>query len=142
MLKQFKSKHYGKDIAVFYEKGHGPFWSAEEACKVLEIEDTDRAIAEIDSDGKFEAVVQEGIFKKLRRKIIALNWMGFSSLLFRSQAPIAKKFQRFVNNYIFFDMFLHATDYFEERWDWDENCMEEYGSILTDLDVNLGLPTD
>ncbi len=65
----------------------------------------------------------------LRKKIVALNWTGLSSLLFRSQTPFAKKFQRFVNNYIFFDMFLHGTSYFDEHWDSDENCKEEYGSI-------------
>jgi prophage antirepressor-like protein len=139
MLKQFKSKHYGKDIAVFYEKGHGPFWSAKEACKVLEIEDAGRAIAEIDSDGKFEASVREGMFKKPKDKTLVLNWKGLSSLLFRSQTPFAKKFQSFVNNYIFFDMFLHGTSYFDEHWDTDENCKEEYESILNHLAVNLGV---
>jgi prophage antirepressor-like protein len=109
---------------------------------VLEIEDADKAIAELDPDDKFEELVKEGMFKKPRKKIVALNWTGLSSLLFRSQTPFAKKFQRFVNNYIFFDMFLHCTPYFEEHWDWDENCMEEYGSVLKDLEVNLGVWAD
>ena len=139
MLKPFKFNNCGKDIAVYYDKGHGPFWSAEEACKVLEIEDADKAIAEIDSDGKFEASVREGMFKKPKDKTLVLNWMGFSSLLFRSQTPFAKKFQRFVNNYIFFDMFLHGTSYFDEHWDSDENCKEEYESILNHLAFNLGV---
>jgi len=82
------------------------------------------------------------MFKRPKDKTLVLNWMGFSSLLFRSQTPFAKKFQRFVNNYIFFDMFLHGTDYFEERYDWDENCNEEYGPILNDLAVNLGVWAD
>jgi hypothetical protein len=146
MLKKYKLKngiteYFQKEDGLF-GRLHGPFWSAKEVCKVLEIENADKAIAELDPDDKFEELVKECVFKKPQNKIVALNWTGLSSLLFRSQTPFAKKFQRFVNNYIFFDMFLHVTPYFEERWDWDENCMEEYESILNDLDVKLGLPTD
>ena len=79
------------------------------------------------------------MFKKPKDKSLVLNWKGLSSLLFRSQTPFAKKFQRFVNNYIFFDMFLHGTDYFDEHWDSDENCKEEYESILNYLSFNLGV---
>ena len=106
---------------------------------MLEIEDADKAIAEIDSDGKFEAPVKEGMFKKPKDKTLVLNWMGFSSLLFRSQTPFAKKFQRFVNNYIFFDMFLHWSPYFHEKWGCGEDCTKEYESILKDLKVQLGV---
>jgi hypothetical protein len=146
MLRKSKLKngitwYFQKERGLF-KPAHGPFWSAKEVCKVLEIEDADKAIAELDPDDKFEEVVKEGMFKKPRKKIVALNWTGLSSLLFRSQTAFAKKFQRFVNNYIFFDMFLHVTPYFEERYDWDENCMEEYGSILNDLEVNLGVWAD
>jgi hypothetical protein len=45
-----------------------------------------------------------------------------------------------VNNYIFFDMFLHWTPYFDDRW--DEDSKEEYESILKDLEVNLGVWAD
>jgi prophage antirepressor-like protein len=120
MLKKISSKRYGKNIEQFITKGGGgPFWSAKDACKVLEIEDADKVIAEIGPEGKYKTVVQEGIFKTMHRKVVVLNWMGLSSLLFRSQTPFAKRFQRFVNNYIFFDMFLHWTPYFEEQWDSD-----------------------
>jgi hypothetical protein len=137
MLKNRSSKRCGKDIAVYYEKGRGPFWCANEACKVLEIENADRAIAEIEPEGKFEAEVQEDTFRKSRRKIVAINWMGLSSLLFRSRTAIAKKFQRFVNNYIFFDMFLHWTPYFEKQC--DEDLTEEYNSILKNLELHWGI---
>ena len=133
---------YFQKVKGLFKPAHGPFWSAKEVCKVLEIEDADKAIAELDPDDKFEDLVKEGIFKKPRNKIVALNWTGLSSLLFRSKTPFAKKFQRFVNNYIFFDMFLHYTPYFDEHWDSDENCNEEYGSILKDLEVNLGVWAD
>ena len=60
-------------------------------------------------------------------------------MLFRSRIPMAKKFQGFVNNYIFFDMFLHWTPYFDERWASSEDCLKEYESIIEDLSVKLGV---
>jgi hypothetical protein len=129
-------------ITLYFDGNYGPFWSAKEVCKVLEIEDADRAIGELSPYDKFEERVKEGLFKKSRNKIVALNWTGLSSLLFRSQTPFAKKFQSFVNYYIFFDMFLHRTPYFDERWDWHEDCKKQYKSILKNLEVNLGVWAD
>ena len=134
-LKNGITEYFQKERG-FFKPSHGPFWSAKEVCKVLEIEDADKAIAELDPDDKFEELVKEGMFKKPRKKIVVLNWTGLSSLLFRSKTPFAKKLQRFVNNYIFFDMFLHLNPYFDDNC--DEDCKKEYKSIIEDLKANFG----
>ncbi len=117
MFKKFKYKNkpeYGKDIDLFNNGLGGVWWSAKDICRVLEIKGADKAIAEIDPHDKTETLVlpdedetADTNIKKLPRKVVIINYRALFSLLFRSQAPIAKKFQSFVNDQLFFDMFLH-----------------------------------
>ena len=111
---------------------------------MLEIEDADKAIAEIDPEDKTETLVlpdedetTDTKIKKLPRKVVILNYRALFSLLFRSQSPIAKKFQSFVNDQLFFDMFLHWSPYFSENMDEDTNA--DYESLMEDLSVQLGI---
>ena len=147
MLKKFEYKHkphYGKEVAKF-DNGHGAvFWSAKDVCKILEIEDAEAAIGELDPDSVTERLVlpdedetNDTKAKKIPQKVVILNWKGLSALLFRSQAPMAKKFQRFVNDNLFFDMFLHWSPYFDNRWRGD--CIDQYESIMKDLREQLGV---
>ena len=104
----------------------------------------DKAIAEIDPEDKTETLVLpdeddsiDNKFTRLPRKIVAMNDRALFSLLFRSQVPIAKKFQRFVNDQIFFEMFLHWSTYFSENMNEDVN--RDYESLKEDLKVQLGV---
>jgi len=147
MFKKFKYKNkpeYGKDIDLFNNGLGGVWWSAKDICRVLEIKDADKAIAEIDPHDKTETLVlpdedetADTNIKKLPRKVVILNYRALFSLLFRSQAPIAKKFQSFVNDQLFFDMFLHWSPYFSENTDEDTNA--DYESLMEDLSVQLGI---
>jgi prophage antirepressor-like protein len=147
MLKQFKYKNkpeYGKDVELFHNGRGGVFWSAKDICTVLEIEDADKAIAEIDPNDKAETLVlpendetADTNIKTPPRKVVVINYRALFSLLFRSQAPIAKKFKSFVDRHLFFDMFLHWSPYFLENEDEDTNA--DYESLIEDLRVQLGV---
>lgn len=145
MFKKFKYDNgYGKDIDLFDNGVGAAWWSAKDVCKFLEIEDADRAIAEIDPDDKTETLVLPdedeatgSIFIKLPRKVVVINYRALFTLLFKSQAPIAKKFQNFVNDHLFFSMFLHWSPYFSENKDEDTN--NDYESLMEDLKVQLGV---
>ncbi len=147
MFKKFKYENapeYGKDIDLFDNCLGGVWWSANDVCRVLEIENADKAIAEIDPEDKTETLVLPDAdetagtnIKRLPRKVVIINYQALFILLFKSQTPIAKKFQSFVNDHLFFGMFLHWSAYFSENKDEDTNV--EYESLMEDLRVQLGV---
>jgi hypothetical protein len=147
MFKKFKYENapeYGTDIDLFNNGLGGVWWSAKDICKKLKIEAADKAIAEIDPEDKTETLVlpdenetSDKKIRKLPRKVVIINYRALFSLLFRSQVPIAKKFQSFVNDQLFFSMFLHWSPYFLENTDEDTNA--EYESLMEDLRVQLGV---
>lgn len=145
MFKKFQYDNgYGKDIDLFDNGVGGVWWSAKDICKLLEIKDADKAIAEIDSEDKTETLVPpddgkatDPKIRKLPRKVVIINYRALFTLLFKSQAPIAKKFQTFVNDHLFFSMFLHWSPYFVENMDEDTN--DDYESLMEDLRVQLGV---
>ena len=131
---------YGKEIRKFHNGLGGVLWSVEDVCKYLQIEDPDKAVKELDPEVKDETLVlpdDDSQAKKLPRKVAIIDYRGLFSLLFRSQAPIAKKFQSFVNDQFFFEMFLHWSPYFLENKDADTNA--DYESLMEDLKVELGV---
>ena len=136
----YRKPKYGKDIDLFGNGLGGVLWSAEDVCKYLEIENSEKAIEELDPDVKDETLVlpaKDSQHQKLPRKVIIIDYRGLFSLLFHSQTPLAKRFQSFANEHVFFDIFLHGsgewnTDDFKERED-------EYKSVLEDLKVELGV---
>jgi len=145
MFRKFEYEgNYGKDITKFHNGLGGVFWSAKDVCRMLKINDADKAITEIDPEAKTETLYlpdedesKNTEAKKLPRKVVVLDYRGLFALLFRSQAPIAKKFQSFVNEHLFFEMFLHWTPYFSEIY--GEDCDNHYESLMEDLRVQLGV---
>ena len=69
----------------------GDYWAAKDVCKLLEIENADQVIADLDPDLKAEY-----IYVKENKKIDAVNWKGVFTIMLKSQAPIAKKFKKWL----------------------------------------------
>ena len=84
MFRKFKydnKPEYGKDIDLFDNGVGGVWWSAKDACRILEIEDADETIANIDPDDKTEALVlpdedetTDPKVRKLPRKVVIINY--------------------------------------------------------------------
>jgi prophage antirepressor-like protein len=89
------------------------YWVARDVCELLEIKDVDRAIAELDPDDKSELVFRSKCSdpdSSEPKKTVVINFSGVFSLLFQSQAPIAKKFKRWIINQFLDSVFFTDED--------------------------------
>jgi prophage antirepressor-like protein len=71
-------------------------YSAEEVCKLLGIEDAERALRQLDPDMKDEMFPEDDydLSKSDKMDVVTLN--GILALVFQSQTPFAKVTQRWV----------------------------------------------
>jgi hypothetical protein len=108
---------HGKRIHKSLDCGQYDYWSAKDVCEQLEIEDVDRALAELDPEDKSEMYFRSTCTdpeSSEPKKLVVVNVEGVWSLLLQSQAPIAKKFKRWVIN-----QFLYTAFYSNENFIYD-----------------------
>jgi prophage antirepressor-like protein len=71
-------------------------YSAEEVCKLLGIDDVERALRELDPDMKDEMFPEDDYDLSESDKIDVVTLNGILALVFQSQTPFAKVTQRWV----------------------------------------------
>jgi len=67
-------------------------WLAEDICQLLKIKNFRQAISKLNLDEKREITVLTDASGLMQKKIMVVNFNGLCSLMFLSEAPIAKKF--------------------------------------------------
>ena len=77
------------------EPDDAPWFVAKDVCKILELTDVNKSVANLDND---EKLIRKIFASGQNRDVITINESGLYALIFRSNKPEAKKFRKWVTS--------------------------------------------
>lgn len=81
----------GHDVEIHVDENGNPWWVAGDVCEILDIHDASKAVSRLESSEK-----RDYASPTKSRRLLIINESGLYRLIFRSNKPEAKRFQKWV----------------------------------------------